>query len=308
MGSRLASYLHALPLFTCSTSGIAFDRRIILIDRMNSSKRLLLAVCLIFPLAGFAESDPAAVQKQQQDIERRERRENQKIEQTEEQERIKLRTRERDELAKIQREATVTAGTTTAAVVASGSMSAIDPAKFVQYKFAEDEVHNLINNQLTPEMDAKFQKEHNAINRKYAMERARLEAQQIDAGDDTAKQKTQAEKTADLNAKYQEQSDDLAIELSLEEAKLRFTHTSKLNAAERDMAAMVAKHLFAQASKGAAAAYNPAADPEYVKLAAARDAAKSEMETALDELRAKFNVRRTDIDNAKEDELAKQNG
>ena len=275
---------------------------------MNFPKRLLLAVCLFFPLFSFAESDPAAVQKQQQDIERRERRENQKIEQTEEQDRIKLRTRERDELAKIQRDATVAAGTATAALVASGSMSAFDPVKLAQYKFAEDEVHNLINNQLTPEMDAKFQKDRNAISRKYTLERAKLEAQQIDAGDDTAKQKSQAEKTADLNTKYQEQSDDLAIELSVQEAKLRFTYTTKLNAAERDLAAMVAKHLFARAGKGAAAAYNPAADPEYVKLAAARDAVKSEMETALDELRAKFNVRRTDIDNAKEDELAKANG
>ena len=275
---------------------------------MNYPRLLLIAACLLAPLFSFAESDPAAVQKQQQDIERRERRENQKIEQAEEQERIKLRTRERDELAKIQRDATVTAGTATATVVATGSMSAVDTSKLAQIKFDEDEVHNLINNQLTPEMDAKFQKERNAVTRKYTLERAKLEAQQIDAGDDTAKQKAQAEKSAEINATFQEKYDDLAVELSLEEAKLRFANTNKINAAERDLAAMVTKHLFAQANKGTAAAYNPTADPEYVKLAAARDAAKSGLETALDELRAKFNVRRTDIDNAKEDELAKANG
>ena len=272
---------------------------------MNYPRLLLIATCLLGPLFSFAQTDPAALQKQQQDIERRERRENQKIEQAEEQERIKLRTRERDELAKIQRDATVTAGTTTAAVVATGSMSAIDPAKFSQYKFAEDEVHNLINNQLTPEMDAKFQKERNAVTRKFTLERAKLEAQQIDAGEDTAKQKALAERTAEINAKFQEQSDSLAVELTGEEAKLRYTNTTKINAAERDLATMVAKHLFTQANKGAAAAYNPAADPDYVKLAATRDAARSELETALDELRAKFNVRRTDLDNAREDELAK---
>jgi hypothetical protein len=57
--------------------------------------------------------------------------------------------------------------------------------------------------------------------------------------------------------------------------------------------------------KGAgAAAYLPMADPDFIKLSAVRDAAKSALETELDELRAKFNVRRTDINNALEDEKA----
>ena len=275
---------------------------------MNRSQLRPFAVLFLLPLLALAQADPAALQKQQQDIDRRERRENQKIDQAEEPERIKLRTRERDELAKIQREATVAAGTATAAVVATGSLGVIDATRFAQIKFAEDEVRNLIANQLTPEMDARFQKERDAVTRKFALERAKLEAQQIDAGDDTAKQRAQAGKIAELNAKYQAQTDDLALELSLEEAKLRFAHTTKINAAERDLAAMVAKHMLEQSSKGAAAAYNPAADPEFTKLSAVRDAAKNALETARDELRAKFNVRRTDIDNAKEDELAKLNG
>lgn len=268
----------------------------------------VLAALFLSPLLGFAQPDPAALQKQQQDIERRERRENQKIDQAEEQERIKLRTRERDELAKVQRDATVAASTTTAAVMATGSMSVIDTTRFAQLKFTEDEVHNLINNQLTPEMAARIQKERNAGSRRFALERAKLDAQQIDAGEDTAKQRAQAGKTADLNAKYQEQTDNLAVELSLEEAKLRFAHTTKINTIERDLAALMAKHLLEQSGKGAAATFNPAADPEFTKLSATRDAAKSVLETALDELRAKFNVRRTDIDNAKEDELAKLSG
>ncbi|MDI1320550.1 MAG: hypothetical protein PSW75_10220, partial [bacterium] len=81
----------------------------------------------------------------------------------------------------------------------------------------------------------------------------------------------------------------------------------KINAAERDLAALTGKHLMEQTQKGSAAAYNPAADPEFTKLSAVRDAARSALETALDELRAKFNARRTDVDNAKEDEMAKLN-
>ena len=268
----------------------------------------LLALLLLSSLVLRAEPDPAALQKQQQDIDRRERRETQKVDQAEEQERIKLRTRERDELAKVQRDATATAATATASIAATGTLAGLDPVKLAQLKFAEDEVHNLINNQLTPEMDARFQKDRNSIARKFTLERAKLEAAQIDGGEDSAKQRAAAEKTADINAKFQEQADDLAVEQALEEAKLRFSNTSKINATERDLAAMVAKHLIDQAGKGSAAMYNPAADPNYTKLSAARDAAKSELETALDELRAKFNVRRTDIDNAREDELAKSAG
>ena len=134
------------------------------------------ALLFLSTLVVRAETDPAALEKQRADIDRRERRESQKVDQAEEQERIKLRTRERDELAKVQRDITAAAGATTATVVATGSMSAVDTAKFAQLKFAEDEVHNLINNQLTPEMSARIQKDRNAIARKFNLERAKLPA------------------------------------------------------------------------------------------------------------------------------------
>jgi hypothetical protein len=264
-------------------------------------------VFLFFTALAVAQADPAAMEKQQQDIDRRERRENQKIDQAEEQERIKLRTRERDEMAKVQRDSAVAAGAATATVAATGTLATVDVKRFAELKFAEDEVRNLIQNQLTPEMAARFQKERNAVARKFTLERAKLEAQQPAEGEDAAKQRDRAVKTAELNAKFQEQTDDLAVEQALEESKLRFAHTTKVNAVERDIAALTARHLMEQSSKGAAAVYNPMADPEYTKLSAVRDAAKNALETAVDELRAKFNVRRTDIDNAKEDEMAKLN-
>ncbi|MGH6630858.1 MAG: hypothetical protein ACREB3_14105, partial [Burkholderiales bacterium] len=232
---------------------------------------------------------------------------NQKIEQAEEPERIKLRTRERDELARVQRETALAAGAASATVVATGKVTAIDTNKFVQLKFAEDAVHNLIQNWLTPEMDARFQRERNAVNRKFTLERAKLDAQQIDAGDETAKQRDRAIKTAEIKAKLQEQTDDLAVEQAGEEAKLRYTHTTKINAVERDLAALTARYLLEQSTKGSAVIFNPTADPEYGKLSAARDQAKSSLDTALDELRAKFSAHRTDIDNAPEDEQAKGN-
>ncbi len=263
---------------------------------------------LCFAALVVAQSDSGALQKQQEDIDRRERRENQKIEQAAEQERIKLRTRERDELAKVQRESAVAAGTATATVVATGSLATVNVTRFAQLKFSEDEVRNLIQNQLAPEMDARFQKERNAVTRKFTLERAKLEAQQLTEGEDAATQRDRAVKIAEVSAKLQEQTDEVAVEQSLEEAMLRFAHTTKLNAVERDIAALTGKHLLEQSAKGTAAVYNPTADPEFTKLSAVRDAAKNALETALDELRAKFNARRTDIDNAKEDELAKFNG
>ena len=135
-----------------------------------------------------------------------------------------------------------------------------------------------------------------------------MEAPPAEGGDDAAKQHDLALKTAELNGKFQGQYDDLELEQAAEEAKVRFSHTTKINTAERDLSALMAKHMLDQAGKGNAAAWNPAADPDFGKLTAARDQAKGDLETALDELRAKFTGRRTDIDNAKEDELAKLNG
>lgn len=257
---------------------------------------------------GFAQPDPAALQKQTQDLERRERREQQKIDQAEEQERIKLRSREREELARVQRDSATAAGTATATVVATGSLASLDYTKLAQLKFAEDEVRNLIQNQLGAEITVRFDRDRKALERKYTLERAKLEAQQIDAGDDTAKQKEQALKTADVNAKFQEQLDNLASEQAGEEAKLRFSHTTRINAAERDLAELTTRHILQQSAKGSAAMFNPTTDPEYAKLAAARDQARNNLETALDELRAKDSARTTDIQNAKEDELAKVAG
>jgi len=262
---------------------------------------------LLLATGGLAQIDPAALERQQKDIERHESRELQKIDQAEEQERIKLRARERDELAKIQRDINTTALTSTTAVVATGSLASVNTAKLADYKFAQDEFANLLHNQLEPEMDNRFNHDRKAINRKYALERAKLDAQQI-AGDDAAKQRDQVLKTAEVSAKYQEQLDDLDLEQEAEAAKLRFSHTTRINAAERDLAAMISKHIMDQAGKGAAASYNPAADPDFNKLSTVRDEAKNALQTALDELRAKFEVRRTDINNAREDEKAKITG
>ena len=268
----------------------------------------LLSLLITLPLA-WAEVDSAALDKQLKDVDRRESRERQKVDQAEEQDRIKLRSRERDELARVQRENTAVAMQAMGTITATGNIAHVDTAALAKAKFAEDEVRNLMQNQDGAEISRRFDHERRALDRKFALERAHIEAQRIDAGDDTAKQRDVANKTADINNRFQERDDDLTLEEAAEEAKLRFTYTTKLNAAERDLADMVAKHMFAQIEKGSAAgAYNPAADPEYTKLAAVRDQAKNGLDTALEEMHAKFNTRRTDISNEKEDEVAKLSG
>lgn len=273
---------------------------------MSSLKLTVLA--LLLTASAAAQADPAAFERAQKDIERRESRELQKVDQAQEQERIKLRARERDELAKIQRDINTTALSSTATVAATGNLASINTAKLADYKLAQDEFANLLHNQLEPEMDGRFNRDRKAINRKYALERAKLEAQQIPDGEDAAKQRDQAGKLADVADKYQAQFDSLDLEQEAEAAKLRFSHTTKVNTAERDLAAMVAKHIMDQAGKGAAATYNPATDPEFNRLSTVRDEAKNALQTALDELRAKFDVRRTDINNALDDEKAKITG
>lgn len=272
---------------------------------MHLRKTALVFLTLVAGLLAETPADPAAVERQQKDLAKRQSRELQKVDQAEEQERIKIRSRERDDVAAVQRDTAAAAGKVTVTALASGNIAGIDMTKIAQLKFAEDEVHNLIQNQLSPEVANRFNRDRNAINRKYTLEEAKLAAQQIDAGDDTAKQRDQATKTAEVTAKYQEQLDDLALEQEAESAKFRFAHTTKINAAERDLSILTTKHLLEQSAKGAAAVYNPAADPDYAQLAATRDTARSALETALDELRAKISVRRTDIENARDDEQAK---
>ncbi len=268
----------------------------------------ILALLLCVTTLAVAETDPAALQKQQQDIDRRERRDQQKIDQAEEQERIKLRSRERDELARVQRENTALVGATITAATAGGKALLLDPDKVAQAKFDEDEVHNLINNQLGADITNRFNKQRSAVTRQYTLERAKLDAQQIDGGDDTAKQRDQATKVAELNDKFQAKLDDLAYDAAVDEAKLRFSNTTKINEAEKALTALMTKHLVEQSQKGNAAVYNPTADPQYAKLCASRDEAKNALDTAIEESRAKFSAQRTDIENAKEDELAKLNG
>ena len=273
---------------------------------MHSLK--LTALSLLLAASAAAQADSTAFERAQKDIERKESRELQKVDQAQEQERIKLRARERDELAKIQRDINTTAMTSTAAVAATGTMTAVNTAKFADYKLAQDEFANLLHNQLEPELDGRFNRDRKAINRKYTLERAKLDAQQIPDGEDAAKQRAQAVKLAEAAAKFQEQLDNVDLEQEAEAAKLRFSHTTKINAAERDLAALVAKHMMEQAGKNAAAMYNPTTDPDFNRLTAVRDDAKNALQTALDELRAKFDVRRTDINNALEDEKAKITG
>ena len=273
---------------------------------MHSLK--ITALSLLLAATGIAQTDPTTVERQQKDLDRKESREIQKVDQAEEQDRIKLRAFERDELAKLQRDINVTALTGTAAVAATGSFSAIDTAKLAQYKFAQDELSNLVQNQRGAEIATRFNRDRKAINRKYSLERAKLDAAQIEGGDDAARQRDQALKIAEVTAKYQEQFDNLDLEQETESAKLRFSHTTKINAAERDLAALMAKHFIDQAGKGAAAVYNPMADPAYTKLSATRDEAKNALETSFDELRAKLAVRRTDLTNALDDEKVKITG
>lgn len=266
--------------------------------------RVRFPAAFLFLSAGLlAQPDPAASQRPE--LERQERRELAKINQAEEQERIKLRSRERDEFARIQRDAAVSAGSASVAIAATGSLAAADTTKLIEFTFAQDEVRNLMQNQLGADVTVRFKRERNAVNRKFTLERAKLAAAQIDTGADSGKQRDLAVKAAEVSAKCQEQLDDLGLEEETEAARLRFNHTTRINGAERDLAALSARLMMAQINKGTAATYNPAADPEIARLSKARDEAKNALDTALDELRAKFTVRRTEIENAREDEPAK---
>ncbi len=259
-------------------------------------RRIFTVVFLLATASLLAQPDPAA--RPRQELVDRENRELAEAGQAEEQERGKLRLREGDEFARIQRDA----------ATGARSPAATDTDKLIEYTFAQDEVRNLIQNQLGAEITVRFKRERNRIRRESTLARARLDAEHIDAGTDTAKRRDEAVKAAELAAQDQEQLDNLAREEETEAARLRFTHTTLINAAERDLAALSARLMMAQINRGSASTYNPAADPEIAQLSAARDSAKKALDTALAELSARFNLRRTEIENARKGGPAKAAG
>lgn len=277
---------------------------------------LLLSVFAATILTAWADPDPAALQRERAALERGFDREEQKINQAQEQAMIKVHARERELRAAAEREGT--AGVDVATYMMTAGAKGIDFDKIAAAKLATDEVNNQVAHQLTPDVDDTIQAQRDALNRRRTLELAKFDAKAIPTAEGSDKARDEQIQRAELNAKWQEKTDALDREERCALQKLEFEQTSKLNAIEAQIYAlqqkqawMVQKKLQEESQAGKTpdmTAYAQAlssTSPEAKPLVAKRDELKNGLQTAREELSAQYNVKRTDVQNQREDDLAK---
>ena len=277
---------------------------------------LLLPLFAAAFLTAGADPDPAALQRGRAALERGFDREDQKISQAQEQAMIKVRARERELRAAAERDST--AGVDLATFMMTAGAKGIDFDKIAAAKLATDEVSNQVNHQLTPEAEQTIQAQRDALNRRRTLELAKFDAKMIPDGEGADKARDEQIKRAELNAQWQEKTDALDREERRTLQKLEFEQTSKLNAVEAQIYALQQKQAWAaqkklqEESQGGKTpdmtAYAQAlasASPEAKSLIVKRDELKNALQTAREELSAQYSVKRTDLQNQRDDDLAK---
>jgi hypothetical protein len=277
---------------------------------------LLLPVLAVTALVALAAPDFSAFQRERATLERGFEREEQKIDQAQEQAMIKIHSQERELRAAAERGGT--AGVDPATYMLSGGTKGVDTEKMGQAKLAADEVSNRVANQLTPDAEEPFQAERAALNRRRTLELAKFDTKMIPDVEGAEKLRDQQIKRAELTARWEEKFDALEREERRAARKLEFEQTSKLNAVEaklfvlQQQQAMAAqKKLQEEAQAGRApdmAVYSQlmtTVSPEAKALLVQKDELKNALQTAQEELSAQFGVKRTDLQNQRDDELAK---
>ena len=280
-------------------------------------KKLLLLPLLSFAtLAAFAEIDVAALQRERATLERNFEREGQKIDQAQEQAMIKVRSQERELRTKADHGNTN--GVDLATYILTSGTKGIDFDKLAESKLAMDEVGNRVANQLTPQAEAPFQEQRDALSRRRTLELAKFDTKMLGDVEGADKQRDYLIKQAEINAQFQEKTDAVNREERHATDQLTFEQTTKINTVEAQIFVLQQKQIVAAQKKiqdEAKAGKQPdmtayaqlasAPTPEMQKLITQRDELKNSMQTSREEVNAQYNVKRTDIQNQRDDELAK---
>jgi hypothetical protein len=279
---------------------------------MNLFFRFLLPAVILPAVVMAADVDPA---KERARIEREYTRDTQKVDQAREQAMIPVNSKRRELAAKIERENSTVLNLST--YLLTNGTSGVDFDKIQQIRFDQLEGTNLIDRQMIADVDDKTQEKRDEFERRRTLDLARLDAQAITEGEEAAKQRAAAIKRAEITAKWQEKIDALNREGHRAEAKLSLDKHTELNRLDAEIYVTEQKALFealkkmqadAKSGKDAGAAYASALQPvnqATQALKEKRDTLSNEIETALEQLRAKFNAQRTDLENGRDDDLAK---
>lgn len=279
-------------------------------------KILLLPLLVAAAVAVRAEPDVAALQRERTTLERNFEREGQKIDQAQAQAMIKVRSQERELRAKADRGNTN--GVDLATYMMSAGTTGIDFDKIAEAKLATDEVNNRMANQLTPQAEEPFQEQRDALNRRRTLELAKFDTKMLGDAEGADKQRDYLTKQAEINSQFQEKTDAIDREERRATNQLTFEQTSKINALEAQIFVVQQKQAVAAAKKiqddakagkqadmTAYAQIVSTTTPELQKLVAQRDELKNALQTSREEVNAQYNVKRTDIQNQRDDELAK---
>jgi hypothetical protein len=279
---------------------------------MSPTLRLSAALLVSVGFLRAAEPDPEALARQRAQLERNFDRESQKIDQANEQAMIPLNAKRRELSAKIDRDNSTSLNL--ASYLASDGKTGLDIEKLKQVRFEQLEGSNQIDRQMFADIEEATQAKRDALDRRRNLERAKFDANAITGSEDAAKLRDEAIKRAEITAKWQEKIDALNREGRRAEFKLSLERHTAINHQEAE--------IFATEQKAAADAMrqlNKGGDPKTNNmltvaqksneltqpLKAKRDEAVNALETALEELRANYSVRRTDLENERDDEIAK---
>lgn len=254
--------------------------------------RGLLVLMFVFLAVGLATASEDLM-RAAAEIESRYQRQVDQIEARQDQERIKLNARLRDERAKVQRAAQATVGAV--ALMA-------DPAKLAQIQFDEAELSNRFENEWERALTDRFDQERATLERKKALESAKLAAQHLEAGEETAKYRDLALKGAEITERWQEKFDALRFEESAALASALRAGRTQENLAAKAMAEWLARQMTKAAESGQI--FNAMGDSAYLELTAKRDDARNATETEQETIRAKFEAQRRELERERDEAMS----
>jgi hypothetical protein len=257
-------------------------------------------VGLLVCAAPLMMSAMEAMMREVSAVETRYREQFDEIDAREEQERVKLNAQRRQEGAKIQRDAQAayaSALTKAATGVGGGGTAAADA------QFAEAELKNRYEHQLSRAMERKFRRERAALTRKKDAEMSVVAAKHMTLPAEHAALAAKLKAVNEVRAEWDARIQDLGFE---EEEKLdnaRYAAQTRVNEASRAMTLWVAKR--SQDAAKAGAMFDLLGDPEYLALKEKHDELRNAMETEQELIQAEYTNKRRAMERKRDDEVAR---
>lgn len=276
-------------------------------------KRSIWILIGLFVGAGAATAGEAEMMRELQQLGSRAERELAQVESRAERERIKINRAFREARSKLERElqaniaqaASRLADGDQSSAGALGGLMGMGPAAAKQV-YEEAALTARRDYEDLMEVEFKAEAERNVINRRNALESARVAARHLDVSGDNAEEQSRFRdlmiKTAEITERWQVKIDALNLDekraVNAAELEGRLTEAG----IQREMAEWLASKV--NAVKDGGQIFNMLGDPEYLALQAKIDDVRNTIQTKAESLAADFADKRSELEFAHEDELA----